>query len=122
MNELRPFAPCYKKTGPGATPAGTLLPSVTIAATDAAGNTGKFPGANDNNTNVQIQIANSSSVWAYVNFGIFGAVVAATVATGYPVAPGSVAVVTVDPEVTGASVILTTGGSGNVIFTRGSGT
>jgi len=44
------------------------------------------------------------------------------VASGYPVAPGAVVVVSVDSEVSGASVILAAGATaGNVIFTRGEG-
>jgi hypothetical protein len=73
---------------------------------------------------VQIQIANTTNGWAYVNFGnlAIGAVTAATVATGYPVAPGAVVVVTVGGDVNGASVILASGATaGSVIFTRGEG-
>jgi hypothetical protein len=68
---------------------------------------------------VQIQISNQTASWAYVNFGVFGAVVAATV-NSYPVGPGAVVVVSVAGEVTGASVILATG-TGSVTFTRGEG-
>lgn len=119
MNELRAYAPGYTPGAPNFQ--GTLLPSVTVAATDAAGASTRFPG-NDNNTLCQIQVANLSTSWAYVNFGVFGAVTAATVAASYPVAPGSVVVVSVDPEVNGASVILgTAAATGNVIFTRGAG-
>lgn len=120
--ETRAFFPLYSKL-PAANGAaqGSLLPSTTVAATDAAGNSGKFSGTEDNGSR-QIQIANLSTSWAYVNFGVFGNMVAATVAASYPVAPGSVVVVTVDAEVTGASVILgTAAATGNVIFTRGEG-
>ncbi len=125
MNELRSFAPLYSQTqlagNPVAPVPGSLQPSVTVAAVDTATASAKFAGTNDN-TYVQIQIANLSTSWAYVNFGQFGAVVAATVAASYPVAPGSVVVVSVDPEVTGASVILgTAAATGNVILTRGEG-
>lgn len=119
MNEIRSFFPMYISSAPGQT--GTLSPSTTVAATDAAGASGRFSGTGDNNY-VQIQIANLSTSWAYVNFGVFGAITAATVAASYPVAPGSVVVVSADQEVTGASVILATAAAtGNVIFTRGAG-
>lgn len=101
--------------------AGTLSPSTTVAGVDTATASGKFSGVNDN-AYVQLQIANLSTSWAYVNFGKFGAVVAATVAASYPVGPGATVVVSVDPEVSGASVILgTAAATGNVIFTRGEG-
>lgn len=126
MNEQRSFFPLYTQTqltgaSPATVTAGTLSPSVTVAAVDTATASARLTGSAEN-TYVQIQIANLSTSWAYVNFGQFGAVVAATVAASYPVAPGSVAVVSVDPEVTGASVILgTAAATGNVIFTRGEG-
>lgn len=128
MNEQRSFAPLYTTTqytgNPAVASGGSLQPSVTVAAVDTATASAKFPGTNDN-TYVQFQIANitvATASWAYVNFGQFGAVTAATVATGYPVPPGSVVVVSVDPEVTGASVIMgTAAATANVVFTRGEG-
>lgn len=125
MNEQRSFFPLYTQTQYSGNPAvasgGSLQTSTTVAGADTATSSAKFPGTNDN-TYVQFQIANLSTSWAYVSFGQFGAVVAATVAASYPVAPGSVVVVSVDPEVTGASVILgTAAATGNVIFTRGEG-
>lgn len=133
-NEIRSFYPLYLRSsetpplgggGPSTVVAGTLAPSVTVAATDAAPTaSARFPGT-DKNTYVQIQIANVSTTltsWAYVSFGVFGAVPNAAVATSYPIPPGAVVVVSVDPEVTGASVILGTAASAaNVIFTRGEG-
>lgn len=120
MNDTQAFKPLYSRTNPGVAD-GTLFPSVTVAATDAAQASPRFPGSTPSGS-VQVQIANLSTSWAYVNFGVFGAVVAAAVATGYPVGPGAVVVATVDPEVTGASVILgTAAATGNVIFTRGEG-
>ncbi len=129
MNEQRSFYPLYLKStetavqgGPSTQVAGTLAPSVTVAGTAAAVPSTVFPGTTDNNY-VQIQIANTSAQWAYVNFGVLLGgltVTAATVASGYPVAPGSVVVVSVDKEVNAASVILASG-TGNVIFTRGEG-
>lgn len=118
MNDTRPFAPLYTPTVPGVA-AGTLEDSVTVAASTVAAASDRFPGTTDNNF-TQIQIANRSTADAHVNFGVHGAVVAATAAS-YPVAPLSVVVVTVHPEVTGASVILDAG-TGDVIFTRGAGT
>lgn len=124
MSEVRAFEPLYSPTGPSggtgvATPQGTLQPSVTLAATAASSATAVFPGS-VTNYKQQIQIANQASVWAFVNFGAFGNIAAATVAGSYPVAPGAVVVVTVDKEVTGATVILATG-TGSVTFTRGEG-
>lgn len=124
MNDQRSFYPMYLKsteTG-GTTTPGTLAPSVTVAGTSTAVASTVFPGTTDNNY-VQIQIANTSAQWAYVNFGVLlgGQVVTpATVASSYPVAPGAVVVVSVDKEVNAASVILASG-TGNVIFTRGEG-
>lgn len=117
--ETRAFEPLYAPGGAGQAPGG-LLASVTVAAvaTGATASTA-FPGSLANGK-CQIQVANKASGWAYVNFGVVGVLAAATVAASYPVAPGSVVVVSVNSEVTGASVILDTG-SGNVIFTRGEG-
>jgi hypothetical protein len=115
--ETRAIAPLYApSTG---TTAGTLLPSVTVSATTTATASTIFPGTLQNQI-VQIQIANQSGQWAFVNFGVFGAVVAATVAASYPVGPGAVVTVSVASEVNGASVILGTG-TGAVTFTRGEG-
>jgi hypothetical protein len=117
MEDTRPFAPLY---GPSTgTTAGGLRTSTTVAGTTSAVASTAFyggPGAGFD----QIQIANTSASWAYVNFGVVGVLAAATVAASYPVAPGAVVVVTVAAEVNGASVILSTG-TGNVIFTIGSG-
>lgn len=120
MSEVRAFEPMYAPTGAG-NAQGTLLPSTTIAATVAAAPTTVFAGTMTN-YKAQIRIANQTSAWAFINFGVFGNIVAATVASSMPVAPGAVEVVTVDKEVTGASVILAAGGTtGNVTFTRGEG-
>lgn len=117
MQDTRAFYPLYSPST-GKT-AGTLLPSVTVAATTSAVASTAFPG---NGNFPQIQIANKSASWAQVNFGNLttGTLIAATVAAGYPVGPGAVVVVTVDKEVNAASVILDSG-TGNVIFTRGEG-
>lgn len=118
--ETRAFAPLYSPSALQGQ--GSLLPSTTIAASVAAAtNSAPFAGTSANQM-VQMQIANQTSAWAFVNFGVIGNVVAATVAAGYPVAPGAVVVVTVASEVTAASVILAAGGTaGNVTFTRGEG-
>ena len=119
--ETRAFAPLY---APGAgVIQGTLLPSTTVAASTSAAASTQFSGSN-NNGMVQIQIANQTNGWAFVNFGNLqiAAVTAATVATGYPVAPGAVVVVSVAGDVNGASVILAAGATaGSVTFTRGEG-
>ncbi|WP_104656513.1 hypothetical protein [Ralstonia insidiosa] len=115
--ETRSFAPLYTKTSQSAN--GALVASVTIAATTTA-SSANLPGNPQSNGN-QIRIANTSAAWAYVNFGqLYPNLNAATVATGYPVGPGAVAIVSVDTEVGAASVILSAG-TGNVVFTRGEG-
>ena len=119
--ETRPFQPLYTRSQVGATSSnGTLISSVTLAATGTAQPV-TLPGSSGPNTTNQIQIANQSSGWAYVNFGQAGAITAVTAGTGYPIAPGSVAIVTVDLEVSGASCLLDSGKTGNVIFSRGEG-
>lgn len=127
MNEQRSFYPLYTQTQyvSGVASGGSLQPSVTVAATDASATAStKLTGTNDNNY-VQLRISNVSTTltsWAYVNLGQFGAVTAATVATGLPIAPNTSVTISVDPEITGASVILGTAASAaNVIFTRGEG-
>lgn len=121
MQETRAFEPLYRSSVPTAsTPvSGSLIASVTLGATDASQATARLPG---NGNFTQLRIANKSTSWAHVNFGVFGDVPAATVAASYPIPPASVEVVTVDPEVTGATVILATpAATGDVIFTRGGG-
>jgi hypothetical protein len=75
------------------------------------------------NNQVQIRVANKTSAWAHINFGIFGSIAAATVASSFCVAPGGVEVFSMGPDDTGASVILDAApsGSGSVVFTRGEG-
>lgn len=120
--ETRAFAPLYLNSNPPTQ--GGLVASVTVAASGTAAASTRFPGGTPNCIQ-QIQIANTTDKWAFVNFGNLdvAAVTAATVAASYPVAPGSVVVVSVGTDVTGASVILTgaAGGSTSVIFTRGEG-
>jgi hypothetical protein len=110
-NALSPFYPAYV--------AGNLLPSVTVSGAATHVESTAFPGGKDSGF-YQIQIANEAATWAFVNFGVVGTLAAATVAASYPVGPGAVVVVTVHPEVTGASVILASS-TGNVVFTRGAG-
>jgi hypothetical protein len=103
---------------------GSLLSSTTVAASTSAAASTRFQGGPSGGSICQIQIANQTNGWAFVNFGNLdiGAVTAATVASGYPVAPGGVVVVSVGDDVNGASVILASGStSGNVTFTRGVG-
>lgn len=117
MSELWGFQPLSSPSGPTSS-SSNLVNSATLAATSSA-QTVALPGANVN-SQCQIQIANQTTVWAYVNFGQ-STVTAVTVATGYPVAPGAVVVVTVAPDVNTASVILAGSGAGSVTFTRGVG-
>lgn len=122
MSEVRAFEPLYGPTGPTGAQ-GTLSPSVTVTATNVSATASTvFPGT-QTNYKQQIQVANTTTAWAYVSFGTVGNVVAATVAASFPVAPGVSRTITVDKEVTGASVILGTvpGTNTAVIFTRGEG-
>lgn len=120
MQDTAAFAPIYRPSS--GTGTGALVSSVTVAALTTHVASAQFPGSYDGNTLQQIQMANTTNGWGFVQFGQYGNVTASTVATGYPVAPGGVVVVTVPGEVSGADVILaagTTGGS--FIFTRGGG-
>lgn len=108
---LAPFAPL--------TIANNLANSVTLAATAAAAPVTLTAPASRIGNN-QLMISNTASTWAYVNLGT-AALNAATVANSMPVAPGAMVVVTIDPTVTTASVILASG-TGNVTFTAGEGT
>jgi len=120
MNDISAFAPLYTPTVPGVS-AGTLRASAFMGTSDAAQASPRFPGSDPNNF-TQIQIANISTSWAWVNFGVFGAVTPAQAGVGYPVAPGAVVVVSVHPEVSGASAVLqTAAATGNMAFTRGEG-
>ena len=114
MAMTAPFAPLF---------AGTtgLANSITVAATASSTTSAAFSG-NTAQTNAcnQIRVTNTTSVFAYVNFGPLATVAAAAVATSLPIAPNSIEVFTVDPTVTAATVILASG-TGNVIFTRGEG-
>jgi len=126
MQDTEAFAPVYKRTvinAGSSNTAGTLQTSVTVTATNASATASGVIAGDNPNGNCQIQIANTTTAWAYVNFGILGAVTAATVAASYPVAPGAVVAVSVDPEVNAASVILGSAPGTNtaVIFTRGAG-
>lgn len=125
MSEVRAFEPIYAPNQGNAV--GTLSASTSVVGAITATASTAFSGNSQAaNYKQQVQISNTTTAWAYVNFGVLSAtqaVVAPTVASGYPVAPGAVVVVTVDKEVNAASVILgaaSTGGT-TVIFTRGEG-
>jgi hypothetical protein len=121
-SETSAFAPLYLSTRQGQV--GTFVASVTIAATDAASADTALPGQQrGGQTAFQIVISNTATTsWAYVSVGVAGAVATPTVATSYPVAPGSKETITVADEVSGVRVILgTAAATGNVIFTRGTG-
>ena len=112
MEDTRAFNPQYSPSV--GTSAGTLLPTVTVSATTSATASAILPG-----TSPQLLICNQTTGWAYVNFGVFGNVTAATAAS-LPIAPGICKAITIASEVNGASVILATG-TGSVSFTRGGG-
>ena len=129
MSEFRSFKPLYTPAassvntfGQGATTGGSFSPTVnvtTVAATAVASTV--LPGTL-NNDQCQILVANQTVSWVLVNFGILGSVTAASLTVGVPIAPNSEKTITVDREVTGASVFLPTGGTvGTVSFTRGVG-
>lgn len=124
MNDTQAFAPFYKIAQPQASQTGTLFASVTVTTSSGGANaSGVIPKRDGGGS--QIRIANLTNQWAHINFGVFGDVTAATVAASMPVAPGAVEVVSVAPEVDGASVISAAAiasGSTSVIFTRGNGT
>ncbi|CAB4121162.1 hypothetical protein UFOVP154_37 [uncultured Caudovirales phage] len=118
MSEIRAFAPLYRPSS--GTGTGTLVPSVTVACSTSHAASAQLPGMYDGNGSAQILVSNATESWAYINFGIYGNVPAATVAASLPIPPGASLPVTVPPEVSGADVILSAG-TGNVIFTRGEG-
>ena len=102
---------------------GSLVPSVTVAASAASATaSAELPGIVGNNGSCQLWICNNTNGTAYISVGPYGNVTAATVAASLPIPPNSKAVISVDSEVSGASVILSAGAvSGSVIFTRGEG-
>jgi hypothetical protein len=124
VHDTRAFAPFYKVSDPANSQVGTLMPSITVAATAGGANASAVIPGSPAGGGSQIQIANTATTaWAYVNFGAIRdsqTVTAATTAASYPVPPGKTCVVTVDPEVNGVSVIMSLG-AGNIIFTRGQG-
>jgi hypothetical protein len=122
MYDTKPFQPLY---GPNAgTAAGSFSPSVTVTGAVTAASAA-LPGPASGSDLNQIQIANTTTAWAYVNVGRNTTeIVAATVAASFPVAPGVSRTITVNSEVAAVSVILGTAPGTNtaVIFTRGTGT
>jgi hypothetical protein len=122
MYDLRPFAPLYGPNAGGG--AGSFIASLTVTGAVTA-NSGVLPGNVTGNSDMnQIQIANTTTAWAYVNMGRDTTTVpAATVAASFPVAPGTSAIITVNSEVAAVSVILgaAPGTSTGVVFTRGAG-
>ena len=63
---------CIRLEQPTAGQVGQNTPGVTVTAANAAAVASTvFPGTLDNNY-VQIQIANKTSVWVHVNFGVLG--------------------------------------------------
>lgn len=123
--DTRSFYPLYVRSNTSPSQVGANSPGTVVAASNgvAVASTA-FSGTTQNNY-VQIQIANKTSVWVHVNFGVLlgGQTVRAAVVTDYPVAPGGVAVVSVDMEVNAASVYAdgAPSGSTSVVFTRGEG-
>ena len=124
MYDEAPFAPQYGPNSGSA--AGSFVASVTVTASNTLAVSAALPGSQTgSNGFCQIQIANTTTAWAYVNFGRNTTeIVAATVAASLPVKPGQTRTITVSSEVAAVSVILGAipGTNTAVIFTRGSGT
>lgn len=125
MNDQQSFYPIYTPSNETAGVVGQNSPSVTVVAVNAtAVPSGAFPGTLDNNF-CQVRVANKTSVWVHVNFGVLrsGQTVRAAALTDVAIAPGTVEVWTVDPEVNAASVFAdgAPAGATSVIFTRGAG-
>jgi hypothetical protein len=119
VQDTQAFAPFYKVSVP-TSQVGTLLKTVTHSAASAPSETSAFPGVAPN-TMTQLQITNCAATsFAFVNLGIAGAVVTVDATTGYPIPPLSTRTVSINPEVTAASVAMSAG-SGIVRFTRGGG-
>lgn len=128
MQEQRSFFPLYQPSYSNPTAqVGQNLASVTVVAANgvAVASTAFAGNSGSENTYVQIQISNKTSVWVHVNFGVLvgGQTVRAATINDYPVAPGTVVVVSVDPEVNAASVFAdgAPAASTSVMFTRGEG-
>lgn len=125
MNDTRSFFPIYTMSNPPLGQVGQNQPSVTVAASNGAAVASTVFTGTDLNNYVQIQIANKTSVWVHVNFGVLlgGQTVRAATINDYPVAPVSVVVVSVDPEVNAVSVFAdgAPATSTSVMFTRGEG-
>jgi hypothetical protein len=122
----RAFAPLYTQRIPGTTSVGECLPSTTVVAANASAVASTiFSGNTALNGQIAIRIANKTSVWVHVNFGVIGdgQVVRAATLNDFPVAPGSVEVMTVHPQVNAASVFAdgAPAASTSVMFTRGDG-
>lgn len=111
--EVRPFAPLYQPTqnlasGPGTlgvqAQQGQFLPGVSVSGvSNTAAASAALPGQSGQNAQAQFYVANKMAVWAHINFGVLGAVRAAT-RTDPGIPPGTVAVFTVNPECNAASV------------------
>lgn len=126
MQDTKAFAPLYRQHVPRANQVGECFLSTTVAASNAVAVASTvFNGTNSLNSSNQIRVANKTSVWVHINFGLIldAQVVRAATLNDFPVAPGSVEVFTVAPEVNASSVFAdgAPGGSTSVVFTRGDG-
>jgi hypothetical protein len=122
MSETRPFAPAYLPTTTTGVQGG-VLESVTVTGTNSSATATPAFSGNVAGGIQQIRVANKTTAWAHIEFGVYGNVEAATVADSFAVAPGSVEIFSVAAEVSGASVILDAapGTATAIIFTRGEG-
>lgn len=98
---------------------------MTVAASNGAAVASTVFAGVTQNEYCQIRIANKTSVWVHVNFGVLlgGITVTAATLNSFAVGPGAVEVVSVDPEVNAASVFAdgAPAASTSVIFYRGEG-
>lgn len=126
MHDTQAFAPLYIRSNVNGGQIGQNVAGVVVNAINAVSvASAVFPGSSDQNNFTQIQIANKTDVWVHVNFGVLLGTQTVRDATvnDYPVGPGAVVVVSVDPEVNACEVIAfgSPTGATAVVFTRGTG-
>lgn len=108
MSDIRPFSPL---------PAGIATTRVAASVASASGNLTDSVTRGAPGSSIQLQVANQTASWAYFRVTV-GAGTA--VNTDTPVAPGSVAIYTINPNATVFSCILDSG-TGTVIAQLGDG-
>lgn len=116
-SENKAFQPSFTHGNNFGVPGGEVL-SVSVTATNASATASTILQSSD----ACCYVANKTTAWAHVSFGVFGNVTAATV-NHIAVAPGTIKIFTVNTITTGASVILDAASTGSsvVMFTKGNG-